>query len=330
VGNKKRTKREKLGLPKTPSNPYSKKLKLIDSIVVGASIDGYCDDARDFVFFRIGGSVYVLVAEMVFKYLPKEEVKFIYKENMYSQELQESIFNKGGIHSNWMAYGWEELEEFERLGVEGIKKAIVDTVLEDEAEFNNYMQEENNFVPTDFAEEFVCMDEKVRSMFLSLIDLKGLVEELESTKVVEIDEEYYRMPTSGGIVIDGEFYSEEDRQQMDYWMANGNWESVWEMQGLNDVDNEKKKRAKHPGDIFNQETHEKNLKVHDLAHLVYREKRKVIGKMPDKEQVNEMKAELVKRAAEKGYSITLGQAKHYYEYNIKNLEKSYKKSFKDK
>jgi hypothetical protein len=239
------------GFEFTSANPYSKKVKLVDDIVVGATEEGYSDDARTFSFFRLHGLVYVLVDELVFKYQPEENEKYVYMEGMYEPVLGESISNKSDLYPNWMAYGWEELEEIKRLGVEELETIINAIPWDDDFELGRYFQNENNFFPGEFTEGFLEMGEEQQDMFLSLLELKGKLEKLESeTEALGdeddmcLDDEDYHMIQYGGIIIDGVYYNEEQRQWMDYWMAIGNWEAVWEMQGLNNISDNKPKKKK--------------------------------------------------------------------------------------
>lgn len=197
-------------LPKTPPNPYSKKIRLIDSIVVGATVDGYSEDAKDFWFFKLYGAIYVLVEKFVFKYQPNEEQKYVYMDGLYEPELGESIFNKGGLYPDWMAYGWEELEEIKRLGIEELKVVMNNIPWDDEFALDQYFQDENSFFPGDFTEGFIEMEEEQQNMFLSLLELKVMVEKLESEREalddeddINFDDDYY---TTLGVVIDGVFY----------------------------------------------------------------------------------------------------------------------------
>lgn len=138
------------------------------------------------------------------------------------------------------------------------------------------------------------------------------------------------MLQDGGIFIDGEYYSETDRQWMDYWMANGNWEAVWEMQGLNNNYDEKpKKKQKHPSDIFNQDSRKANLKIHELAHQIYRKHRKVSADKLKDDIIKTITLELVNAAEKENYRITIGQSKHYFKNHINKLDKAYRKATKD-
>lgn len=327
------------GFEFTPANPYSKKVKLIGDIVIGATEEGYSDDARVFSFFRLHGSVYVLVDGWLFKYQPEEDEKYIYMEGMYEPALGESISNKSDPHPNWMAYGWSELEEIKSLGIEELEKITKAIPWDDDFELAQYFQNENNFFPGEFTEGFLVMDEEQQDMFLSLLGLKiklekldSEVEALDNENDMFFDDEDYHMLQYGGTIINGVYYTEEQRQWMDYWMAKGNWEAVWEMQGLNSGSNNKpkKKIQKHPSDIFNQESKKINLKIHELAHQLYRKHRKGSGDKLRDVEIEEVILELVNVAEKENYKITTGQSKHYFTNNIKKLEKAYLKSIKQK
>jgi hypothetical protein len=67
-----------------------------------------------------------------------------------------------------------------------------------------------------------------------------------------------------------------------------------------------------------------------LAHQLYRKHRKGSeGELKDA-VIEEVILELVKATEKENCRITIGQSKHYFNNNINKLEKSYRKSTKDK
>lgn len=332
----------------TPPNPYSKKLKLISTITVGES-ECHCEpDARTFTFFRLRGSVYVLADQFVFKYEPSAKPKYLYMEEMFESALEESIFNKGGMYADWMISSWGDLERMNDLGIKALEEAVWAVPWDDDEKMEHYYQSEDYLFVEDFTTALVDMERDDQEMFLSLLELKGLVEEEEVKLRSLISEEDicpedldYYMPPEGGIYIDGVYYNETERQWMDYWMANGNWEAVWRLQGLIDDTEEKPKkrkkknkkkgknnRPKHPSDVFSHHSEQEKLKIHETAHQLYKDRRKdSAGKLSGK-AIGKIAAELVDVSGKNGLSITSEQSMKYFQQNIKNLEKSYKKSVK--
>lgn len=184
-----RKKHYHFGFEHIPANPYSKKLKLVDSIVIGATEDGYSQDAKDFSFFKLHGTIYVLVEQLVFKYQPKEEHKYAYMEGMYEPAIGESVSNKTYGYPNWMSYDWEELEGIKRLGLGRLTQAMDSIPWDDNIEMDKYLQNDNNFFPGEFTEGFVLMDEQQQNMFLSLLSLKEMVGKLISEREARDEEE---------------------------------------------------------------------------------------------------------------------------------------------